>query len=33
MEIIDGVEEELDLVEVEELDVRLVEMDVDDTIS
>ena len=30
MEIIDGVEEELDLVEVEELDVRLVEMDEDE---
>ena len=30
MEIIDGVEEELDLVEVDELDVRLVEMDVDE---
>ena len=30
MEIIDGVEEELDLVEVEELDVRLVEMDADE---
>ena len=30
MEIIDGVEEELDLVEVDELDVRLVEMDEDE---